>query len=131
MLTKKIDLRPYSIFKINKNIPASVKFKIIDLFFFEELNAKKITDKINVEYKTHIYNYVVENLLKKLRLIIYSYMQDKYKTTMIRGFDALNRTIDLAIDENLLIHNSSHDQIWIIEGIETKSRHVRLISSKR
>ena len=101
---KRVDLRFYSIFKINNNIPASVIFKIIDLFFFESQNAKQITDKINLKYKSNIYNYVVENILKKIRLIIFSFMDDKYKTTMIGGFDDLNRPIDVAIDESLLIH---------------------------
>ena len=57
---KRVDLRLYSKFKINNNIPASVIFNIIDLFFFEGLNDKKITNKINIEYKNNLYNYVVE-----------------------------------------------------------------------
>ena len=57
-------------------------------------------------------------------------MEDKYNTTMIWVFDDLKRPIDVAIDESLLIHNSSNEQIWIIGGIETKSRRVRLILSK-
>ena len=57
-------------------------------------------------------------------------MEDKYNTTLIGGLDSLNRSIDVAIEESLLIHNSSNDQIWIIGGIETKSRRVKLILSK-
>ena len=49
-------------------------------------------------------------------------MEDKYNTTMIGGFDNFNRPITVAIDENLLIHNSSNEQIWMIGGIETKTR---------
>ena len=49
---------------------------------------------------------------------------------MIGGLNSLIRPIDVTIDESLLIHNSSNKQLWMIGGIETKRRSVRLIFSK-
>ncbi len=37
-------------------------------------------------------------------------MEDKYKTTMIGGFDNLNRPIEVAKDESLLIHKKYTNQ---------------------
>ena len=127
---KTIDLRNYSICKLKKNMPASVFFKIIDLFFFDELNAKKITNKIKIKYNDAIKAHTIENILKNFRLIIFNYLQDKYNSTMIGGLDNLNKRIIVAIDESLLLHNSQNEQIWILGGIETKTRKVRLSLTK-
>lgn len=57
-------------------------------------------------------------------------MEDKCNTTLIGGLNCLNYPINVAIDETLLLHNSAKEQIWIIGGIETKTRKVRLILAK-
>lgn len=46
---KKTNLRYYSIFKIDKKIPVSILYKIINLFIFESYNAKRITEKLIIE----------------------------------------------------------------------------------
>lgn len=49
---------------------------------------------------------------------------------MIGGFDHLNRSSIVAIDESLIIHNERGEQIWLLGGIETKERRVRLQLTK-
>ena len=49
---------------------------------------------------------------------------------MIGGFDHLNRPRVVAIDESLIIHNEKGEQIWLLGGIETKERRVRLLFTK-
>ena len=53
---KIIRLRYYSILKLARNLLASVIFLIINLFFFEALNATKITDKLKIKFKDNINN---------------------------------------------------------------------------
>ena len=127
---KKVNLRYYSIFKINKDIPVSVLLKIINLFIFESYNAKRITEKLIIEYNNNINNKTIEKILFNIRKIIYIYMEDKYNNTLIGGLNPLNYPINVAIDETLLLHSSTNEQIWIIGGIETKTRKVRLILAK-
>ena len=49
---------------------------------------------------------------------------------MIGGYDQLNRARVVAIDESLIIHNERGEQVWLLGGIETKERRVRLILTK-
>ncbi len=72
-----IRIRNYSILKLARNLPASVIFLIINLFFYEGLNASKITNKLKIQFKDNINNIKVKNLLKKLRLIIFYSLKEK------------------------------------------------------
>ena len=49
---------------------------------------------------------------------------------MVGGFNHLNRSREVAIDESLIIHNERGEQIWLLGGIETKERRVRLLLTK-
>ena len=101
------------------------------IFFFEELNARKITNKLQNEYNNKISPYKIEKLLKAFRLLIYYHLKKKYDTTLIGGLNELNSPKIVAIDESLLIHNSQNDQIWMPGGIETVGRRIRLSLSKK
>lgn len=125
-----IKLRNYSILKLARNIPASVIFLIIELFFYEGLNASKIANKLKLQFKDTINNIKVENLLRKFRLIIFYHLKYKYNNTLIGGFNHLNRSREVAIDESLIIHNERGEQIWLLGGIETKERRVCLLLTK-
>lgn len=127
---KKSELRNFSIMRLSRNLPASIFFKIVEYFFFDELNARKITNKLQNEYNNKIHPYKIEKLLKSFRLLIYNHLKKKYATTLIGGFNELNSPKIVAIDESLLIHNSQNDQIWMLGGIETAGRRIRLSLSK-
>lgn len=57
-------------------------------------------------------------------------MKKKYATTMIGGLDHLNKSRTVAIDECLIGHNKNGEQIWLIGGIETIDKRIRMILSK-
>ncbi len=81
-----INIRNYYIFQITNSLPYSILFKIINKFLFEEQNAKKITDLISLEYKKNFNSKIVEKILRFIRNIIYTYLKNKYETTMIGGY---------------------------------------------
>ena len=57
-------------------------------------------------------------------------MKLKYETTLIGGIDHnLNPKIILK-DETLFTHNSNNEQIWVIGGIETMDKKLRIIAIK-
>jgi len=58
-----------------------------------------------LQFNDNINNTKVENLLKKLRLIIYYHLKYKYDHTLIGGIDQLNRSRVVAFDESLIIYN--------------------------
>ena len=113
-------LRNYIILKLARNLPASIIFLIINLFYFEDLNASKITNKLRLQYKDNINNSKVENLLKKIRLIIYFHLKFKYNNIIFGGFDHLNRSQVVAIDESLNIRNERGEQIYLLEELRPK-----------
>ena len=49
-----------------------------------------------------------------MRLIIYYHLKFKYNNTMIGGFDHLNRSLVVAIEESLIIHDKRGEQIWLL-----------------
>ena len=57
-------------------------------------------------------------------------MKKKYDTTLIGGLDHLNKSRTVAIDECLIGHNKNGEQIWLIGGIETIEKRIRMILSK-
>ena len=61
--------------KISRNLPASIFFKVVEYFFFDELNARKITNKLQNEYNNKIHPYKIEKLLKSFRLLIYYHLK--------------------------------------------------------
>ena len=63
--------RNYSILKFIKKFACLGNIFNYNLFIFEDLNASKIKNKLSFQYKDNINNSKVENLLKKIRLIIY------------------------------------------------------------
>ena len=127
---KKVQLRNYSIFKICKNIPASVFFKILEWFFQHEKNATKIIELIKDKFQKIISIKTITKILHKIRIIIYLHMKKKYESTLIGGFNHLNKSRIVAIDECLIGHNKNGEQIWLIGGIETKEKRMRLMLSK-
>ena len=61
---EKCDLRNYSILKLRLHIPDTVFFKIIKFFFYDGLNSRKITTKLENEYNNKINSILIEKLLK-------------------------------------------------------------------
>ena len=56
-------------------------------------------------------------------------MKKKYDTTLIGGLDHLNKSRTVAIDECLIGHNKNGEHIWLIGGIETIEKRIRMILS--
>ena len=104
-------------------------FKILEWFFHHEKNATKISDLIKVSFKKIISVKAISKMLLKIRIILFLHMKRIYESTLIGGFDHLNKYRNVAI-ECLIGHNKNGEQIWIIGGIETKEKRMRLILSK-
>ena len=60
---KQCTLRNYSIFKLSRKMPASVMYKIIELFILKRNNAKEILTEIKENFNKKItYNYICRQL---------------------------------------------------------------------
>ena len=58
---EKCDLRNYSILKLRLHIPDTVFFKIIEFFFYDGLNSRKITTKLENVNNNKINSNLIEN----------------------------------------------------------------------
>ena len=56
----------------------------------------------------------------------FTHMKIKYNSTLIGGFDEEGNAKVVSLDESLFVHNSLGEQIWVLGGIETKFRRIRL-----
>lgn len=61
--------------------------------------------------------------MDNIRKVIANYMKDKYINNKIGGPPDINKIV--AIDETLIIHQNGF-QKWLVGGIETRSRKLRL-----
>ena len=57
-------------------------------------------------------------------------MKLKYNSILIDGFDEGGIPKIVALDESLFVHDSLGQQVWVIGGIETKYRRIRLAITK-
>ena len=116
-------MRYYSIIKFAKRIPASIVYTIIKLFIIEKKCAKDIekTIKRNIHISPN-YN-TITKFLKKIRQCISEYIKYNYKIKQIGASPENNRTV--AIDETLIMHEGQK-QIWLVGGIDTTTKAVRL-----
>ena len=94
------------------------------------MNETKISQFIKDSFKRLISIKTLSNIIHKIHIIFYLHMKKKYESTMIGGFDHLNKSRTVAIDECLIGHNKNGEQTWLIGGIETKEKRMRLILSK-
>ena len=124
------NLRCYSFLKKFRKFPASVTFKILEEFIISGLNATKIKTILEKSYKVSLNVLSIQKVLYFFRQIIYSHMKIKYSKTLIGGFDEEGNAKIVALDESLFVHNSKGEQIWILGGIETKYRRIRLAITK-
>ena len=123
-------LRNFSfIYKLPK-IPASIAYLIFEQFFIYGLNSHKIKNLLYDKYKKEINVTKIQKVLLLFRKIIHRHMKIKYNHTLIGGFNQEGDPRIVAIDESLFVHNQKGEAIWIIGGIETKERRIRLCISK-
>ena len=127
---KKNSLRNYSFLHNIKKLPCSVIFMILENWLFIGLNANKINKIIEDKYNINIKIRSVQYILEYFRKIIYLHMKLKYNTSLIGGFDHSGNSKIVAIDESLFIHNENNEAIWVLGGIETKDRKLRVSISK-
>ena len=119
----KSSMRTYSILKFVKRIPASIVYAIIKMFIIEKKCAKDIqkTLKRNIHASPN-YN-TIKKLLKIIRQCFFEYIKYSYKFKQIVGPPKKNRTV--AIDETLIMHEQQK-QIWLVGGIDTTTKAIRL-----
>jgi hypothetical protein len=99
--------------------------RIIELFIIKRNNAKEILEYIKKKFNINI-NYV--NICRKLditRKILSEFFKIKYRENNIGGFDQNNISHIVAINESLFSHDVQ-GQIWVIGGVDTKLKNIRL-----
>ena len=122
---KKVYLRYYSIFKFSPNISASVLYYIIELFIVNMKNSKEIVVEVQKKYNKTLSYITMSKKILLLRKIIAEYLKYKYRQNNIGGFDHENNPKLVAIDESLFTHDEQ-GQVWVVGGIETKLKNIRL-----
>ena len=125
-----LQIKIFSFISKLPRIPASVAYLIFEYFFIQGLNAPKIKNLIYDKYKKELNIGKIQKILLIFRKIIHRHMKIKYNHTLIGGFNQEGAPRIVAIDESLFVHNQLGEAIWIIGGIETKERRIRLHISK-
>ena len=54
----------------------------------------------------------------------------EYNKTLIGGFDNEGESKIVAIDESLFIHDNNGEEIWVLGGIETEEKKIKLAITK-
>lgn len=122
---RKYSLRYFSIFKLFRKIPASVIYKILELFIVKKQNAKEITAEIKNIYNKKVKYEAINKTIGKLRQIITEFIKIKYRKYNIGGFDQNNNQRIVAIDESLFTHDEL-GQVWVVGGVDTCLKNIRL-----
>lgn len=110
-------------FEFHKHTRASVLYNIIILWLHDELNVKKITEKLNQIYIFHaIDKRLVYSFLFTLRIAIANYIRNIYS---IDPMTYKNANQFIALDESLFTHNQGLQQ-WVVSFINTETNDFRL-----
>ena len=122
-------LRKGTIFEFHKHTPASVLYNIIILWIHEELNVKKIAEKLNQIYTSRtIDKRVVYSFLINLRIAIANYIRNIYSLDPL-AYKNANQFI--AVDESLFTHNQGHQQLVVgLINTETNDFRIELVDSR-
>ena len=108
-----------------KNLPAFIKFEILENFFIIGLNTNKIFKILKEKYAKEVKERHIQKILEFFRQIIFIYMKIKYDTTLIGGFDHHGLPKIVSLDESLYI-KINVQRMRVIGGIETKYQKIRL-----
>ena len=122
---KKVNLRYYSIFKFSPNIPSSVIYYITEELIVKMKNAKEIVVEIQNKYNKTLSYITMSKKILLLRKIIAEYLKCKYRQNSFGGFEHENNPKIVAIGESLFTHDEQ-GQVWVVGGIETKLKNIRL-----
>ena len=127
---KRVNLRNFSFLVYLRNTPASVTFAILENFLYIGLNAQKINQILSVKYKNNLNIRKIQKILEYFRKLIFIHYKLVYNKTLIGGLDNEGQSKIVAIDESLFIHDINNEQIWVLGGIETKDKNIRLSITK-
>ena len=93
------------------------------MFIIEKKSAKDIEKTLKRNIHTSPNYSTITKILKIIRQCISEYIKYNYKIKQIGGSPENNRTV--AIDETLIMHEGQK-QIWLVGGIDTTTKAVRL-----
>ena len=75
---------------------------------------------MNIDKEPPSYNTIL-NILQNIRKVIAENTKEKYKNFYIGGENK-----NEAVDESLFVHGSEGEQIWVVGGIQTDNKSVRI-----
>ena len=72
----------------------------------------------------------IQKILDYFRKLFFIHYKLEYNKTLIGGFDNEGESKIVAIDESLFIHDNNGEEIWVLGGIETEEKKIRLAITK-
>ena len=120
---KIIYLREKTFLSYFPRTPASVIFKIINLWLVDKDNTSTITSKLNYQLNNyHITRQHVLEILNISRYYIATYLKHVY---IIESISESNKNESFSIDESHFLNKNS-DAIWVIGAINNSTKKFRL-----
>lgn len=122
-MSKRAILRIGTVLEFQNKTPASVLFKILELWLHNEFKGRKITKKIKDIYNLDSFNInFVYKFLQNCRIIIANYIRSLYILDPLAFRNSLD---NITIDENLFTHLNGIPQ-WVIGLINLSTNEIRL-----